>query len=277
MIMMGITVVFPVVAGALSHVIFSPLTARGRVLLDGIMPHRMIDITGDGTPDYKVPRHAVLYYLTKLFPSVVLSLLVQLISALVLSIIQKTSYFVAFYHCIVTATTVGYGDVDLSSNAAKIFAVHHILIAVTLLGELLTTVGLVMEERAAGLTRDRLVKAKLTDARFRRLIGHAEYLREQNHAESDAPRRGSQSLDQMEFLLAMIMEAGKIDTHDLQVFIRYFRRMDADQSGEIGIEDLHLMKTFDDKALRLTEARNRSRSHHVSVERGSLDSASTGI
>ena len=45
----------------------------------------------------------------------------------------------AFYHCVVTATTVGYGDVALTTQAARAWASFHILVSVswrTLSGEI---------------------------------------------------------------------------------------------------------------------------------------------
>ena len=147
MIMIGIALVFPVVGGALSQLVFAPVTAKGRVLLDRIIPQRMIDATGDGIADYKVPRNAAFDYLTKLLPSFLLIVLVQLLSALALSVIEGMDYFTAFYHCMVTATTVGYGDTKLVSDEAKTFAVVHILIAVTLLAELGHTIAAVMHAR----------------------------------------------------------------------------------------------------------------------------------
>ena len=263
MIMIGIALVFPVVGGALSQLVFAPITAKGRVLLDRIIPHRMIDATGDGIADYKVPRNAAFDYLTKLLPSFLLIVLVQLLSALALSVIEGMDYFTAFYHCMVTATTVGYGDTKLVSDEAKTFAVVHILIAVTLLAELGHTIAAVMHARRDLLLRDRLMKTRLTERRFKRLIGHAQLLREQDHREDDS--RG-EALDQKEFLLAMLMETGKVDQHDLMIFIRYFRRMDITQNGLIDLEDLESMTRLDADGLRVTEAVNRARAQGRSLQ-----------
>ena len=74
-----------------------------------------------------------------------------------------------------------------------------------------------------------------------------------------------EALDQKEFLLAMLMETGKIDHHDLMMFIRYFRRMDATQNGLIDLEDLESMAKLDAEGLRVTEAVNRAKAQGRSL------------
>ena len=107
MIIVGISLVFPYIGTVLLRVT-SPITAKGREMLESLFPQRTIDIDGDGTSDYKIPRHPVIYYSKNLLPSFALTLLVQFISAAIFCAIEREWTFGdAFYHCIVTATTVG--------------------------------------------------------------------------------------------------------------------------------------------------------------------------
>ena len=50
---------------------------------------------------------------------------------------QGWSYRAACYHCIVTTTTVGYGDIRIRTDQGKLVAIFHILVNVSLLGALL--------------------------------------------------------------------------------------------------------------------------------------------
>ena len=61
----------------------SPLSARGRAILERLFPQIPVDIEGDGNPDYYKPRHPVIYYTKNLLPSFTLTLITQLISAAV--------------------------------------------------------------------------------------------------------------------------------------------------------------------------------------------------
>ena len=61
---------------------------------------------------------------------------------------ETFSFGSAFYLCIVTATTVGYGDVGVSDDEGKrLFASVHILYSVSSLAALLNTVTVLSSER----------------------------------------------------------------------------------------------------------------------------------
>ena len=114
MIVIGISVVFPYIGTVLLRVT-SPITAKGREVLERMFPQKTIDIDGDGESDYKIPRHPVIYYSKNLLPSFALTLLVQFISAAIFCALERSwSYSDAFYHCIVTATTVGIWPMPVS-------------------------------------------------------------------------------------------------------------------------------------------------------------------
>lgn len=76
--------------------------------------------------------HPLVYYSKNLLPDAVLSLLLQLVSAAVFVALEGWDYGDAMYHCLVTATTVGYGDISISTEAGKIWATFHILLSVCL-------------------------------------------------------------------------------------------------------------------------------------------------
>merc|ERR1719408_378777 len=71
----------------------------------------------------------------------VVSVVVQLLSAAIFfSIEPELSYFDAFYHSLITATTVGYGDVKLARQEARLFACFYIIYSVTFLAALINRI-----------------------------------------------------------------------------------------------------------------------------------------
>ena len=68
----------------------------------------------------------------------------------------------AFYLCIITATTVGYGDIGVSdSRWARVYASVHILYSVSSLAALLNTVQVLYAERRIQLRKNQLLQRQL--------------------------------------------------------------------------------------------------------------------
>ena len=116
MIFIGIIFVFTAVSNAIGH--FSgPITNKGRELMEELFPQVGVDLSGNGQIDYYKPRPPAIYYAKNLLPSLLLSLIVQLIFSAFFTLvtgdstatppIEPWSFGIAFYHCLVTATTVG--------------------------------------------------------------------------------------------------------------------------------------------------------------------------
>jgi hypothetical protein len=152
MILFGIVVVFPVAGNAISPLI-EPLTRRGREQLERMFPQIAVDIDGNGGADYKVPRNAPIYYAKNLLPSVALNLVVQIVSAAIFCAIEGWDFGSALYHCLVTGTTVGYGDQTIVTDGGKLWASVHMLVAVAMIAELISTFGTLSEKRSANLAR----------------------------------------------------------------------------------------------------------------------------
>ena len=94
----------------------------------------LVDLDGDGIADYEEPPSAWLYYLKGISGWIIIWLLTQFLFALAYQAIEPDSLdlFTAFYLCIVTATTVGYGDVGVrDAPGPRIFASFHILYSVS--------------------------------------------------------------------------------------------------------------------------------------------------
>ena len=91
-----------------------------------------IDIDGDGLADYEEPPAAWLYYLKGISTWLLLWLTMQLCFAFGYTALEPDifDFEKAFYLCIVTATTVGYGDVSLTSTGSRLAACFHIVLSV---------------------------------------------------------------------------------------------------------------------------------------------------
>ena len=130
--------------------------------MDTCCPPKQIDITGNGIADFKYPRHPLIYYTKNLLPLTLFVLVLQLSSAAVfVALIPDLRYGTAVYHCFVTATTVGYGDVGVSTQEARGFACVHMLLSVAMVGVLISDIDDVRAARRASFKQLNLLKKKL--------------------------------------------------------------------------------------------------------------------
>ncbi len=112
-----------------------------------------------------MPRGRLRYYGKGLLFPLLFNIFLQLIFAAIFVGVEGWNYREAFYHCIVTATTVGYGDISIATDGGKWLAVFHILVSCTLLAAAVSDVGTLMEERAATMKRLKLFSKRLDVSR----------------------------------------------------------------------------------------------------------------
>ena len=161
MIFIGIGFIFPLLSSGVVG-IDKYVTSRGRDAMERAFPQTHVDIDGSGTTDYMVPRHPFIYYSKNLLPSLLLMLLLQLIFAAIFSSIESNWHFgTSFYYCLVTATTVGYGDYFVLTTSGRVVAIFHILLSVVLLAEMFNTVDTLRQQRKAQLARIKQLERKL--------------------------------------------------------------------------------------------------------------------
>jgi len=253
MIFFGIIVIFPRLAWVVCF--FSdPITSRGRALLEWIFPQYEVDIDGSGEADYKIPRHPIVYYPKNMLPSVLLSIWLQLASAAVFTAVEDWSFFDAFYHCTVTATTVGYGDVTISTQEGRLWASLHMVLSVCIVGELISTIGELRDQRVAQIEKIKQLNRRLDPGLLHQLLGCAKRLRPE--VEQDGL-----GLTELEFALTMIIELGIVKMEEVRPFIKQFRKIDVSNNGRVGIEDMQFMNklSLEDLAKpRLANAQTRS-------------------
>jgi len=249
MIFVGIGLVFPV-GGWLICAFLDPITAKGRWLLDKFFPPEYIDIDGDGGNDYPVPAAAPIFYLKKVVPSLMLIFVLQIVSAFIFVALEPTWTFGdAIYHCIVTVSTVGYGDQKIYTQSGRLFSSFHMLVGVAMVSELLTTIDEVRTERQLSQQRIKAIRQELTKPMLEKLTTELTALR----PDDDDP----DNITEMEFVLAMLLECGFADRLTVMPFFAKFRALDATGDGMIGGDDVEASQKGKVRRTKTTVLKNR--------------------
>ena len=231
-IFIGVGVVFPLVADALGEA-FSSVTSRGRELMDKLLPPRYVDLDGDGGKDYQNPGNASIYYTKKLLPSLCLILLTQGASAAVFAGLESEwTFWDAWYHCVVTVTTVGYGDQYIATQEGRLFSAFHMMIGVCLFAEVLSTLDSVRTERALAFTHLNALQQELTPDLFERLSTLSLDMRP-----DDMDLDG---LTDCEFALMMLLDLGIVDKLTIEPFLSKFRAFDVKYDGRLSASDVRM-------------------------------------
>lgn len=174
------------------------------------------------------------FYSKNMLPNIGLNIVLQLGSAGVFVAIERWDYGSALYHCIVTATTVGYGDESIDSPSGQAWAVVHILLSVSMLGFSLTSLEELRLERSKELKRVAALNQKLTKSLLERVELHSAALRPEI-------QRDAAGVTELEFVICMAVELGMVEVKQLQPFIAQFRALDMQGDGRVGMNDLNLL------------------------------------
>ena len=123
---------------------------------------QLVDLDGDGVADVVEPPGALVFWTQHYAFNVVVFVALQLISSAVFTEVQPDMNFGdALYLCVVTSTTVGYGDIPITTQNARLFSFFHILLSVSWLGAAITQLEPLRGVRRQQLQRMELLKRKL--------------------------------------------------------------------------------------------------------------------
>jgi len=144
----------------------------------------------------------------------------------------------AIYLCVVTATTVGYGDVGVRDTPGqRLFASFHILYSVSSAAALLNTVSMLSAERKLQLRKSSLLKRQLDMD----LIASLD--------------KDNNGLDKLEFVVGMLTKLEILHWDDVEPFLAQFDAMDKDRSGRLDREDL--MRMVEDRKHKVEQMKQR--------------------
>jgi hypothetical protein len=140
---------------------------------------------------------------------------------------DEVSFGDALYHCMVTATTVGYGDISLTKQSSRLWASLHIILSVTWLAALIGNIDELRIQRRLELKRIELLQKPLDEERIRQL-----------------DKGDGQGVDKCEFVVGTLMMLGAefggrpLEWEDVQPFIQRFEAMDKDKDQTLTVDDL---------------------------------------
>jgi len=147
-------------------------------------------------------------------------LLLMLVSALYIGYVEGWSIITSLYYCIVTSTTVGYGDVYPQTESMRLFAVFFIPFSV---GTLATTfarlTSILISHKAANVEKE-FLKRKMTETDFKRM-------------DVDGDDRVSYE----EFITFMLVSMGKVEHEDMIQLNVIYHQLSAGTGG-IQLDDL---------------------------------------
>ena len=223
----GIFVVFQQVGWMVATFIFDPPIRFFRKHLARCLPDRRVRLKGfDGsTVELTVPLRASSYYARELAPVCILWIVLQLIFSALLCAAQAEgnddgapalSIGLAIYHTMITSTTVGFGDVPIATDAAKITSTLHILATVGLLASALSEAVRLHSERRTHINLVKLLLRKCDPTLMAELHDRyraAAYEFEKHDAQArdegaEAKDPSTETMDKATYVVAMLERLG---------------------------------------------------------------------
>lgn len=157
----------------------------------------------------------------KVFTAAVLMILVLLTGSVAFMYIENLHFSESFYFCIVTSTSVGYGDYGPASHTGKIFAIFYILASISLVAFSLTRFASAKIERDIQIKEKAMLEKKL-DFTFIQ--------------EMDTDGNG---VDKLEFLVGILTQLGVLDKErHVDPWLEKFDELDGDGSGKLDASDI---------------------------------------
>ena len=193
----GILVVFSQLTATVLD-LFAPAFNFSRWALTFVLPQPgKVVLDGSGEHDLMLHRkNSAIFYTTRLLGPLLVWFAFQVIFAFAFAAIEPDWGFgVAFYHCLVTATTVGYGDVRIVTSSGKVCAIVHILVSVCALGAIVGDIDAARSERAAQIFRAKQLTQRFDRSRLEHLLADEKF------------NQDGGGIEKFEFVVGMLLEA----------------------------------------------------------------------
>ncbi|XP_076915249.1 two pore potassium channel a-like [Bidens hawaiensis] len=164
----------------------------------------------------------------KFLTNLILVIFLMILGTLVLSFVEKLSYFEAFYCVCATITTLGYGDKSFSTRVGRLFAVFWILITTVSLAQLFVYLVELWSEKRRRVLVDWVLNRKMT-------------VQDLEKANLDDDKVVSAA----EYIVYKLREMGKVSNADIASVLEGFKNLDVDHSGTLTVNDLKIIESFE--------------------------------
>ena len=134
------------------------------------------------------------------------------------------SWAESIYFALVTASTIGFGDLAPQTPAARMFGVIFLPLAVAAAGELFSAVALQLVQHRQQIVFEQELRNDLN-------MGHLKAM--------DA--NGDGMITREEYVAFMLMEMGRVDIHELNELHAQFETLDVLKSGYLDREDIKVI------------------------------------
>jgi hypothetical protein len=227
----GLVVTFAQLS-ALTCNAFRPAFERSREWMERLFPQQGIDIDGDGSCDFKIPRAPLIYYSKNLLPPFLIVVLMQIVCAAIFCAIESWDFTTSFFHCFVTAATVGYGSPAITTRGGRWFAMLHIIISVSLLSAIIMDVDSLRQLRKEKLRKVRVFTGSMnTDLMV-------------------ALDQDGNGVDRFEFVFGMLASLDIIQPKEVEPFLKLFARLDVDSNGTLTAVDFEVARAANEELLK---------------------------
>nr|XP_043611548.1 two-pore potassium channel 1-like [Erigeron canadensis] len=164
----------------------------------------------------------------KFLTILILIIILVTIGTLFLSLVEKLSYFEAFYCVCATITTLGYGDKSFSTQPGRLFAIFWILITTVSLAQLFVYLVELWTDNRRRVLVHWVLNRKLT-------------IQDLEKADLDNDKVVSVA----EYVLYKLREMGKVSDEDIATVAEGFKNLDKDHSGTLTANDIKLVQSFE--------------------------------
>jgi len=236
-ILIGIVAVFSQLSTAVT-MYTNVLSHWCRDRMDKAYPPVMVDIDGNGIKDFAMPGSALSYYGKNMLPSILLMMLVQFpFAAMFVALEDEWTFGAAYYHCMVTASTVGYGDMSITTEDGRICSIFQIIFSVSLLGEIISTFDELRENRREALELVAQLHRKLEPGVVDNLVETAAKLHA-SHTLDAQQLVIPEGINKTDFVMGMLVQAGAVTWKQIRPYEELFDEAPKKSGTELSKREL---------------------------------------